>query len=150
VGQNLERLRWILGRGTAYVGLVGLQGDRFVTQRGSLEPILDALKSRGLLFVDNHDASASAAGPLGHDLGMAWAITDRQIDSNASQQAVDTMLADLEAKAAQDGAALGLGNVYPVTIERVAVWAATLQAKGVALAPATAVAMHQILPSKPQ
>jgi uncharacterized protein len=148
--QNLERLRWILGRGTAYVGLVGVQGDRFVTARASLEPILDALKGRGLLFVDDHDATASVAGPLGHELGMAWAITDRQLDSDATQPAIDKMLADLEATAAQGGAALGLGGLYPVTIERVIAWAQALQAKGIALAPATAVAMHQVLPQKSQ
>jgi hypothetical protein len=146
--QNLDRLRWILGRGTAYAGLVGVQGDRFVTDRASLEPILDALKTRGLLFIDDHDASASVAGPLGRDIGMAWAITDRQLDSDATQASVDKMLGELEAKAAQDGTALGLGTLYPVTIERVVAWAQGLQAKGIALAPATAVAMHQILPQK--
>jgi uncharacterized protein len=146
--QNLERLRWVLGRGTAYAGLVGVQGDRFVTDRASLEPVLDALKTRGLLFIDDHDASASVAGPLGHDIGMAWAITDRQLDSDATQASVDKMLGELEAKAAQDGAALGLGTLYPVTIERVVAWAPGLQAKGMVLAPATAVALHQILPQK--
>jgi uncharacterized protein len=87
---------------------------------------------------------------MGHDLGMAWATTDRRIDADTTQPTVDKMLADLDTKAAQDGAALGLGGIYPVTIDRVVAWAATLQAKGIALAPATAVALHQPLPQKSQ
>jgi len=146
--QNIARLRWILGRGTNYVGLVGVEGDRFVAERSSLEPILDALKTRGLLFIDDHDPSTSVAGALGHEMDMAWAITNRRLDSDASQPAVDKMLADLDATAAQDGAALGLGDLYPVTIERVIAWAPALPSKGIELVPATAVATRQILPQK--
>jgi uncharacterized protein len=147
--QNLERLRAVLGRGAAYVGLVGIMGERFESERASLEPVLDEMKSRGLLFIDDHDASKSLAGPLGHDLGMAWAIADRTVDADPSSAAIDKALGELETIAAQDGAALGIGGLYPVTVERVLAWTAALDGKGLALAPSSAVATRQKLPTAP-
>jgi polysaccharide deacetylase 2 family uncharacterized protein YibQ len=147
--QNLQRLRSVLGRGAAYVGLVGIMGERFDAERASLEPMLDEMKSRGLLFVDDHDAGKSLAGPLGRDLGMAWAVTDRTVDDDPAAAAVDKALAELETIAVQDGAALGIGGLYPVTLDRVLAWAAALDRKGLALAPASAVATRQKLPASP-
>ncbi len=145
--KNLERLRWVLSRGTDYVGLVGIMGGRFAADRASLEPVLEALKARGLYFVDDHDAQEGALAALGPALGMAWAITDRRLDEEASPEAVDKALNDLEGIAAQDGAALGLGALYPVTLDRVLAWTGALANKNVALAPATAVATRQKLPA---
>jgi len=147
--QNVERLRAVMGRGAAYVGLVATQGDRFDTSRPSLEPVLSEMKARGLLFIDDYDASKSAAGPLARDLGMAWAIANRTVDADPDGAAIDKALGDLEAIAMQDGAALGLGEIYPVTIDRIVAWAAALDGKGIALAPATAIATRQKLPAAP-
>jgi uncharacterized protein len=145
--KNLERLRWVLSRGTNYVGLVGMMGGRFAADRESLEPVLEALKARGLYFLDNHGAQDGVLATLGPALGMAWAITDRRLDQEPSQPTVDKALSDLEGVAQQDGAALGLGGLYPVTLDRVLAWTASLQGKGFALAPATAVATRQKLPA---
>jgi uncharacterized protein len=148
--QNLERLRTVMARGAAYVGLVAIMGDRFDAERASLEPVLDELKSRGLLFVDDRDATKSLAGPMGHDLGMAWAIADRTVDDDPAAAAIDKALGELEAIASRDGASLGIGGLYPVTLDRVLAWAATLERKGLALAPASAVATRQKLPAPAQ
>jgi hypothetical protein len=80
---------------------------------------------------------------------MAWAIANRTVDADPDAAAIDKALSDLEGIATQDGASLGLGELYPVTIERIVAWAATLDGKGIALAPATAVATRQKLPPVP-
>lgn len=46
--------------------------------------------------------------------------------------------AELEEMARRKGGALGIGYAYPLTLERVALWAKTLDEKGIALAPASA------------
>ncbi len=145
--KNIERLQWVLSRGTNYVGLVGIMGGRFAGDRASLEPVLEALKKRGLYFVDDHGAQDGVLATLGPALGMAWAITDRRLDQEPSQGTIDKGLAELEGVAQQDGAALGLGALYPVTLDRILAWATALQGKGIALAPATAVATRQKLPT---
>jgi uncharacterized protein len=145
--QNLARLKTVMGRGAAYAGLLGVMGDRFVADKASLEPMLEAVKARGLLFVDDHDAGQSAFGPLARALGMAWALAQRRIDADASAAGVDKALGDLAAIAVRDGAALGLGGLYPVTLDRILAFAPTLAGKGVMLAPASAVAMREKPPS---
>jgi hypothetical protein len=147
--QNLARLHWTMSRGTNYVGLVAQMGGRFAAIRPSLEPVLDDVKKRGLMFVDNHAADASVAGELGRDLGLPWAAADRRLDGETTAGAIDQSLAELETVAAKGGAALGLGGLYPVMIERVIAWAPTLEKKGLALAPVTAIAGRQHLPAKP-
>ena len=147
--QNRARLRWTMSRGTDYVGLVAIMGGRFAANRPNLEPVLDELKKRGLMFLDNHAADASVAGELGRDLGMAWAVADRRLDGEATAAAIDQSLTDLETVAVKEGSALGLGTVNPLTVEHVVAWVPTLEKKGLAFAPATGIAGRQHLQAKP-
>lgn len=136
---NLARLRWVMGRVTNYVGLIATMGDRFAATRTSLEPVLEVLKKRGLMYVDNGVAPTSAAGSIGRELGLAIAVADRRLDGEAGAVAVNAALTALESVAAQDGAAVGVGPVYPVTIDQVIAWAPTLAKKSLVLGPVSAV-----------
>ena len=51
--------------------------------------------------------------------------------------------AGLEAAALAGGSALGLAQDYPVSLERLRLWAATLADKGLVLAPVSAVLIEQ-------
>jgi polysaccharide deacetylase 2 family uncharacterized protein YibQ len=145
--QNLKRLVWVLSRGVGYVGVTGLSGSRFTSAKQSIQPVLVALKDRGLLFVDSRSSDQSIAAALARNIGMAWAVSNRLIDAEPSKEGVDHALADLEARANRDGVALGIGTPYPVTMERVGAWAATLAAKGLVLAPVSAIANQQAPPT---
>ena len=70
---------------------------------------------------------------------MAHALNNRYIDNEASRPAIDARLLELERLAEANGYAVGIGFPYPVTIERVAQWARTLERKGVQIAPLSAV-----------
>ena len=141
--QNLERLQWVLSRVAGYVGVVSAAGSRFTTSQADLLPILDEVKARGLMFVDSHSTDNSIAGPLSKSIGLPRAVSDFALDQQASRDAIDQRLLQLEHTAHQTGVALGLGEVYPVTIERLAQWIATLERKGIALAPVSATADMQ-------
>jgi len=141
--QNLERLRWVLSRVAGYVGVVSAAGSRFTTSQADLLPILDEVKARGLMFVDSHSTDNSVAGPLSKSIGLPRAISDFAVDQQASRDAIDQRLLQLEHPAHQTAVALGLGEVYPVTIERLAQWIATLERKGIALAPVSSTADMQ-------
>lgn len=146
-GQNIARLNWVLGRAAGYVGVTGLSGSRFTSARQSIQPILVALKQRGLMFIDSRASEQSIAASLARSLGVPWAMNDRLLDSEPSQDGVDKALANLEERARRDGAALGIGTPYPVTLERIAAWVPTLAGKGLVLAPSTAVANSQPPPT---
>lgn len=145
--QNVARLDWVLSRGTGYVGVTGLSGSRFTSSRQSIQPVLIALKERGLMFIDSRSSEQSIAATLARNVGMPWAMSNRLIDAEPSKEGVDHALADLESQAGRDGVALGIGTPYPVTMDRVAAWAATLAGKGLSLAPVSAIANQQPAPS---
>lgn len=142
--QNVERLQWVLTRVTGYVGVVTSAGSRFTTSQADLLPILDEIKGRGLMFVDSHSTENTVAGPLAKSIGLPRAVSDLALDQQqASRDAIDARLQQLEQMARQTGVAVGLGEVYPVTIERLAQWIPTLERKGIVLAPVSATADMQ-------
>ena len=55
-------------------------------------------------------------------------------------QRLTPALAELESIATEVGVAVGIGQAFPVTIERVREWATTLNGKGIVLAPVSACA----------
>jgi len=136
--ENLERLELVLSRVSGYVGVTGLMGSRFTASQTNLIPVLDELKKRGLMFVDARASAQSVAGAVAQSMGLPHVAADDRLDAEPTRDAVDRQLQALEAVARRDGSALGIGFVYPVTLERVALWASTLEPKGIALAPASA------------
>lgn len=136
--ENLERLEFLLSRFTGYVGVYNRMGDRFTSSLESLQPVLQSIHERGLLFVDARTSGTSVAGRLANDLGLPHALNNREIDQVASRVEIDAKLIDLENIARQQGQALGIARPYPVTIERLAQWAASLDEKGIDLAPVSA------------
>ncbi|PIB90342.1 divergent polysaccharide deacetylase family protein [Caulobacter sp. FWC2] len=130
---TVRKLEWLMSRATGYFGLSNYLGARFVDNDQAMATFNGVLKSRGLAFVDD-GLAARRAGPIPR------ASADRVIDDELSAAAIDTQLKALETGAASRGQSLGSGFAYPVTINQVRVWAAGLQARGIQLAPASALA----------
>jgi len=136
--ENLERLSWLLSRFTGYVGATNYMGASFSSAEEDMRPILAELKERGLLFLDSGTSGNSATARIARQLGLPAAETERVIDTEASRDAIDQRLQAVEEEARQKGASIAVGFPYPVTIERVAAWTATLAQKGISLAPVSA------------
>lgn len=126
-----SRLEWLLGRATGYFGVTNYLGDRFVTSDQGMAAFLGAMRSRGLAFIDDGTAARRPG---------AWsrATAGHVIDETQTPAAIVERLNALEAEAKSDGEALGAGFSYPVTVEAAARWADGLAARGVQLAPASA------------
>jgi hypothetical protein len=132
-GDNLDRLAWLLARAPGYIGVAG-SGGRFAGSPQAAA-VLGELARRGLGFVElGSDRLAGTAGAL----GLAYVATAAAIDEEPSAAAIDRSLAALEAAALASGGALGLAEAYPVSLERLELWVATLDTKGLALAPVSA------------
>ncbi len=131
--ETIKRLEWLLARTTGYFAVTNYLGGRFVTSDPATNNFANALKGRGLGFLDDGSASARAHGTVPR--GSADAIVDEQLSTDA----IDAALRGLEAKALQKGQALGTGFAYPVTVEQVTRWANAITARGFQLAPASAV-----------
>jgi uncharacterized protein len=141
--ENLDRLDWVLGRAQGYVGVTNYMGSRFTTSPQALRPVLTTLRDRGLMFLDARTTPRSEAAHLATEISLPRAINDRMIDDQASRAAIDAMLGDVEKVARETGNAVAMGQPYPVTFERLATWLPTLEGKGFALAPITAMVNRQ-------
>jgi polysaccharide deacetylase 2 family uncharacterized protein YibQ len=141
--QNLERLDWVLGRASGIVGVTNHMGSRFTASADALRPVMTRLRDRGLMFVDARTTPRSVAAGLATTLNLPRAINDRLIDQEASRASIDALLADVEKVAKETGNAVALGQPYPVTFERLNAWLPTLEGKGLALAPITALVNRQ-------
>ena len=135
---NQQRLEWALTRFAGYVGatgaLNGLRGERFGAAGELMAPVLDELASRGLLYIDPRPGAAHPP----HATGRA---VDVVVDEPAVRTEIEAGLARLEQVARDKGSALGLVGVpRPVTLDRIAAWAATLGARGLVLVPVSALA----------
>ena len=142
--ENLQRLDWVLGRGSAFVGVVGYMGSRFSASPDQLRPILINLKDRGFMYLDNRPDDHSIAGRVAREIGLPLASNDRTIDGRqASRLAIDARLAQVERIALTQGVAVAMAHPFPVTLERLSVWLKGLEQRGFALAPVTAVVNSQ-------
>ena len=134
--ENDDRLAWLLSRFTGYVGAIGalgpMRGERFAALGERLGAVQDALRSRGLLYVDPRPG---ARGPQ-----RAWGRTiDLVVDEPATRGEIEIKLAALERLARESGSALGYaGEASPVLIDRAAAWAGSVDSRGLVLAPVSA------------
>ena len=137
---NRLRLDWALTRIAGYAGVTNalgiLRGERFSGSAALMAPVLYDLSVRGLFYVD--------ARPGQPRPPIAWGRTiDLVIDEPAVRTEIEAKLALLEQIARDKGSAIGLaGAVRPVTVDRLAAWANGLTAKGLALAPASALMLE--------
>ncbi|CAK0744917.1 Divergent polysaccharide deacetylase family protein [Azospirillaceae bacterium] len=141
--RNTERLEWALARFPGYVGVMNIHGFRFLNDPVHMRPVLENIKRRGLMFLDNRSRSGSVATPLASQMGVPWAFIDRVIDRDPARKPIDIQLEELEQIAKRNGAAIGAGLPYLTTIERLMEWLPLLADRGIALAPVSAVAYLQ-------
>ncbi len=140
--ENIRRLDTVLGRGTGYVGLLASMGGKFLGETEALKTVFKSIKDRGLLFVDNGLAMRSVTGVVGKEMGLPFAIADVWLDDRAFRTSIDARLFKAEELAKANGKVLVISSPKPVSLERIMAWHATLEGKGVVLAPVSAV-VHQ-------
>jgi polysaccharide deacetylase 2 family uncharacterized protein YibQ len=134
---NAQQLEWAMTRFTGYVGATGalgeLHGERFADSSGQLEPVLEELSRRGVLYIDPRPGATLPPG-------IAGRAVDVLIDEIPGASDIDAHLGRLEQIALTRGSALGLVSVpRPVALERLEAWASGLRHRGVALVPVSAI-----------
>jgi len=141
--QNTERLEWMLGRGTGYVGITDFMGSRFTNSTQHMRALFTNLKKRGLLFLESRVSSRTISGEMAAAIKVPFASSALYIDSQASRSAIDVQLAKAERLAIELGTVVVMGFLYPVTLERLAKWAGTVEKRGIVLAPVSAIAKRR-------
>ncbi len=137
--QNIARLEQLLSRGSGYFGVTNYQGARFATSAQAAQPVVQALRRRGLVFLSSGIGQRTALSVEAQRAGLSSTAADRVIDTRREADAIDDQLLNLEALALQNQSAIGAGFAYPVTMEQVSRWARDVSSRGYQLAPASAV-----------
>ncbi|MEX0299513.1 MAG: divergent polysaccharide deacetylase family protein [Kordiimonas sp.] len=144
--ESTNILRQSLGRMTGYVGVLNHMGSRFTAASDSLRPILDEINRRGLMFVDSRTTPYSRAAAMGRAMGLPVALNNGYIDKELAPDLIAEELKKLEVRAQTQGAAMGMARPYPVSINAIKVWVATLEERGFVLVPVTSIANRQAIP----
>lgn len=131
--ETVKRLEWLMSRASGYYGVSNYLGQKFIASDGGMNAFLGDLKQRGLGFVDDGSARRRSGQ-------VPRASANSIVDDQLSAEAIARQLAGLEQTAKARGSALGSGFAYPVTVDTAARWAASLSARGLQLAPASALA----------
>ena len=135
---NPDRLHWALARFTGYVGIVNFLGGRLTADDAALSPILRELAGRGLMVVDDGSSSRSLLAASAARAQIPALKVDRVVDTVLRADAIDKELVALEALAREQGVAVAAASALPVSIERITLWAASLEGKGLAIVPVSA------------
>jgi uncharacterized protein len=133
--ENIKRLHWLMSRYAGYVGVTNHMGAKFETTQASFQPVLEELKRRGLIYLDDGSVQGSAAGQIAAGLGLTYSIAQVRLDSGTSTAELAKALAELEAAAKASGTAIGVAKASPGTVKQIADWAGSLEAKGLVLVP---------------
>jgi hypothetical protein len=135
--QNLDRMYWHLSRFQGYAGIANFMGGRFVVADAVMQPIVREAAKRGLGYFDDGTSPRSVAGSVAAAQAMPFAKADIGIDTVPTAVEIDHALANLENLAKERGLAVGVASALPISIERIGVWAKTLESHGIMLVPLT-------------
>lgn len=137
---NAERLQFLLGRLTNYVGVVNYMGAKYTANEAALGPTLKEIAGRGLMFVDDGSSSRSLSEPTARSSRTPFARADVVVDGVAADDMIEARLAQLEQMARSKGIAVGVASALPITLRHLETWTKSLEARGITLVPVSAAA----------
>lgn len=136
--ENLNRLRSQLAAGTGYVGLIAPYPSRFTDSGASLRPILQELRTRGLIYI--HSGNIAAINDNA-DVSPPVNLVTSVLDTPPFQRAIDLRLQALEQMATNNGYAIGVMRASPLTLTRLKAWIDEARPRGVEIVPVSAVVL---------
>lgn len=110
-------------------GVNNHMGSRATTDRRVMTAVLESLP-KGMYFVDSRTTAGSVAGSVARSLSIRTASRNVFLDDVATEPAVRGQLAELARDAEARGVAVGIGHMYPATVNVLTTEAPALRAKG--------------------
>src|SRR5262249_41152752 len=102
-------------------------------------PVMEELRARGLVFLDSRTSPASSGIRLAAAYGVPHLARDVFLDDDQAPAAIVRQLERLEEVARRQGSAVAIGHPHGVTIAALRAWLPHLDAKGLALVPASGI-----------
>ena len=140
----LRRLDWDLSQFDGYIGINNHMGSRFTADRESMRLVMSELKRRGLVFMDSVTTRETEGFHVAAELGVPFAVRDVFLDHEIEHDAIRRQLARVEETARQQGHAIAIGHPHDETLEVVAEWLKTAEARGFDLVPVSAIIRRRL------
>jgi polysaccharide deacetylase 2 family uncharacterized protein YibQ len=138
-GMDGEQLRAELDKMFAsfdgYRGINNHMGSKLTQDAVAMDVVMNALKARGLYFVDSKTIAGSVAADRARAAGIPYAVRDVFLDHEETPEFVARALAHLVQLAKANGSAIAIGHPKDVTLNGLRAWLPTLKDKGVELVP---------------
>lgn len=136
--QNINKLYWVMSRGSGYAGFVTGQNTSFMKSANDVRPVVNEIYKRGLGFVDGDLLPGSTAASIAAGLNAPYAVNNVWIDVPATAEHIAASLRQLEVMAQANGSAIGFIDSTPMGLKMLQNWVDGLPQKGVVLAPLSA------------
>ncbi len=132
------RLAWAFSQFDGYAGFNNHMGSRLTEDWGAMKRLMEAMKGRGLYFLDSLTSPNSVAFKASRQAGMPTLVRHVFLDHDPSYDAVRRRLNQTLRRAKKQGAAIAIGHPYPSTVQALRDWMPEVAAMGVEFVPASA------------
>jgi polysaccharide deacetylase 2 family uncharacterized protein YibQ len=146
-GELKQRLDWNLTQFDGYIGVNNHMGSFFTTNVSDMTPVLEALKARGLIYLDSRTTDATVGKQVAERVGIAFAERDVFLDNERDSGAIEVQLEKLVAIARKHGLAIAICHPHPVTLKKLEAWIPKLAKMGIQLVPLSTVVAQQPTPT---
>lgn len=140
VSENERKLRWLMARMPNSIGFATLPNEVFSASSSDFNLLLKSIGNRGLMLLYAREPSNDVTRGLLQDTSTPNVITDVMLDEELVPELIQKRFYELEQVARQKGHAVGTLGPYPLSIEQLKLWIATLEEKGITLVPVSAIA----------
>jgi len=118
-----------------YVGANNHMGSKFTKDKEKMEIVVQALRERGLFFVDSRTCSSSVAGSVARLAGVKTANRDVFLDDTVDAESIKAQLRELEAVARKKGKAVAICHPHAITLSLLGTWVQRAIGRGVRIVP---------------
>jgi len=132
---NARNLYDILNAADGTMGAMNYMGSGLLEDAKDTSAILQTLKKRSKLFIENPDGGNSTGQDAADATGAPYIEADIAIDDSATDTDIQQQLLALEKIAHERGYAVGIAQPYPLTFNIIKSWAASLDRRGIKLIP---------------
>lgn len=133
------RIAWNLKQFEGYVGVNNHMGSRFTESAEGMRLVAEAMRDRGLLFLDSLTSPRSVGEATARTLGVPATSRDVFLDNTDTAAEVEMRLGQVEQIARETGTAIAIGHPRDATLNVLEAWIPRARAAGFVLVPLTQV-----------
>ena len=134
-----DRIAWNLKQFDGYVGVNNHMGSRFTESEDGMRLVAEAMRDRGLLFLDSLTSGRSVGEREARAAGVPTTSRDVFLDNTDTAAEVELRLAQTERVARETGSAIAIGHPRDATLNVLEVWIPKARAAGFVVVPLTQV-----------